>query len=218
MGKDNIQMAHYFSPTPETPSERQMIEARIHGIDFRFVSDTQVFSRRHVDFGTRLMIDTVISDLSARELRRGRLLDLGCGYGVVGIVMKRVFPAMDVILADVNERAVELSKENAKSNQCTFLNISESDGFESIEGDFQVVLTNPPVRAGKATVFSFYAGASEHLVPGGVLYVVLQKKQGALSSLNRLTELFGNCEVIEKDSGYWVMRSVTASVEHGGES
>lgn len=211
-------MAHYFSPTPDTPSDRQTIEARIHGMDFRFISDTEVFSRRHVDFGTRLMLETVISDLSKRELRRGRLLDLGCGYGVVGIVMKRVFPAMDVMLTDVNERAVELSKENAKANQCAFLNVSLSDGFEAIEGDFQVIMTNPPVRAGKATVFSFYAGAFEHLVPDGVLYVVLQKKQGALSSLNRLTELFGNCEVLEKDSGYLVMRSFKSAVERGGES
>jgi len=211
-------MAHYFSSIPETPSERQTIEARIHGIDFRFTSDTQVFSRRHVDYGTRRMLETAISDLSARELRRGRLLDLGCGYGVVGIVMKRVFPAMDVLLLDVNERAVELSGENAKANQCAFLNIKLSDGFESIEGDFQVIMTNPPVRAGKTTVFSFYAGAFEHLVPGGVLYVVLQKKQGALSSLNRLVELFGNCDVLEKDSGYWVMRSIKSSEEQGGET
>lgn len=210
-------MTHYFSPNPETPSERRMIEARIHGKDFQFVSDTQVFSRSHVDFGTRLMLETVISDLSLRELRRGRLLDLGCGYGVAGIVMKRVFPAMDVVLSDVNERAVELSVENAKSNQCAFLTIRASDGFESIEGDFQVIMTNPPVRAGKATVFSFYEGAFEHLATGGLLYVVLQKKQGAPSSLNRLTELFGNCEVLEKDSGYWVMRCIKSDGKAGGD-
>ncbi len=210
-------MAHYFTPVPETPSDRQTIDARIHGIDFRFISDTQVFSKKHVDFGTRLMLETAINNLSTREMRRGRLLDLGCGYGVVGIVMKRAFPAMDVWLTDVNERAVELSKENAKANQCAFLTIGTSDGFESIEGDFQVIMTNPPVRAGKATVFSFYAGAYDHLAPGGLLYVVLQKKQGAQSSLNRLLELFGNCEVLEKDGGYWVMRSIKSSVEHGGE-
>lgn len=203
-------MTQYFMQKPDSPSDRQQITTRIHGVDLLFVSDSQVFSRKHIDFGTRLLISTTINDLTDRKAGRGRLLDLGCGYGVVGIVMKRVFPAMDVVLVDINERAVELARENAAANRCKFLQIDSSDAFNSVEGTFDVIMTNPPVRAGKATIFLFYEGSFERLAPGGALYVVLQKKQGAASSLKKLEELFHSCEVLGKDSGYWVMRAIKA--------
>ncbi len=200
-------MAHYFDENPTTPSGPKTLEARFHGIDFVFTSDTAVFAKRQIDYGTKLLLDTAILDLHTRCIKKGRLLDLGCGYGVIGITMKRVFPAMEVVMADVNQRAISLTGENVKTNHCPFVSIVSSDAWANIEGDFDIVITNPPVRAGKKTVFSFYDGAFEHLTPGGFLYVVLQKKQGAPSSLTHMEQLFGNCEIIEKDAGYWIMRS-----------
>lgn len=200
-------MAHYFDEIPTSPSSPKSIDARFHGIDFVFESDSDVFSKRQIDFGTKLLLDTTILDLHTRCIKKGRLLDLGCGYGVIGITMKRVFPAMDVVMADINQRALALSKENAKTNHSSFITIVSTDGWEKIEGDFNVVLTNPPVRAGKKTIFAFYDGTFEHLLPGGFLYVVLQKKQGAPSSLSHLEQLFGNCEIMVKEAGYWIMRS-----------
>lgn len=200
-------MAHYFDENPTTPSGPKTLEARFHGIDFVFTSDTAVFAKRQIDYGTKLLLDTAILDLHTRCIKKGRLLDLGCGYGVIGITMKRVFPAMEVVMADVNQRAISLTSENVKTNHCPFVSIVSSDAWANIEGDFDIVITNPPVRAGKKTVFSFYDGAFEHLTPGGFLYVVLQKKQGAPSSLTHMEQLFGNCEIIEKDAGYWIMRS-----------
>jgi len=200
-------MAHYFDKNPTAPSDPNALEARFHGIDFFFSSDSAVFSKKQIDFGTKLLLDTAILDLHTRCIKKGRLLDLGCGYGVIGITMKRVFPAMDVVMADINERAIALSQENAKSNHSPFVSIVSSDGWSNLEGSFDVVMTNPPVRAGKQTVFAFYNGAFEHLCPGGFLYVVLRKQQGAPSSLTHLEELFGNCEILEKDAGYWIMRS-----------
>lgn len=200
-------MAHYFDENPSAPSGPREIMARFHGIDFAFVSDSNVFSKKFIDFGTRLLLNTAIEDLGTRGIRQGRVLDLGCGYGVIGVVMKRVFPAMDVTMADVNQRALALATENAKANHAPQVSILASDGWESIGGSFRVVMTNPPVRAGKKTVFSFYDGAFEHLEPNGFLYVVLQKKQGAPSSAAHLESLFGNCEVVAKESGYWIMRS-----------
>ncbi len=200
-------MAHYFDENPTTPSGPKTLEARFHGIDFVFTSDTAVFAKRQIDYGTKLLLDTAILDLHTRCIKKGRLLDLGCGYGVIGITMKRVFPAMEVVMADVNQRAISLTGENVKTNHCPFVSIVSSDAWANIEGDFDIVITNPPVRAGKKTVFSFYDGAFEHLTPGGFLYVVLQKKQGAPSSLIHMEQLFGNCEIIEKDAGYWIMRS-----------
>jgi len=200
-------MAHYFDEIPTTPSDPKSIEARFHGIDFVFASDSDVFSKKQVDFGTKLLLDTAILDLHTRCIKKGRLLDLGCGYGVIGITMKRVFPAMDVVMADINQRALALTQENAKTNHSPFVHIIPSDGWENLEGGFDVVMTNPPVRAGKKTVFAFYDGAFEHLLPGGFLYVVLQKKQGSPSSFTHMQELFGNCELLAKEAGYWIMRS-----------
>lgn len=160
-----------------------------------------------MDFGTKLLLDTAILDLHTRCIKKGRLLDLGCGYGVIGITMKRVFPAMDVVMADINQRALALTQENAKTNHSPFVTIVPSDGWANIEGGFDVVMTNPPVRAGKKTVFAFYDGAFEQLLPGGFLYVVLQKKQGSPSTFTHMQELFGNCELMVKEAGYWIMRS-----------
>ncbi|MBN1892675.1 MAG: class I SAM-dependent methyltransferase [Clostridiales bacterium] len=209
-------MKHYFSAKPDAPSERGRIETRIHGIDFCFITDSQVFSKRHIDFGTRLMIDTAIGEMTARGGGRGRFLDLGCGYGAIGITAKRVFPAMEVVLSDINERAVTLARENAALNHCKHVLVVESDGFSNIDGMFEVIMTNPPVRAGKQTVFSFYEGAYSHLNEGGSLYVVLQKKQGAPSSYNKLKEMFGDCEVLQKDGGYWVMRAIRKEARKDG--
>ena len=203
-------MAHYFDEIPVTPSGPRTLEARFHGIDFVFTSDSDVFAKKQIDFGTKFLLDTVILDLHTRCIKKGRLLDLGCGYGVIGIVMKRVFPAMDIEMADINQRAVGLAQENAKSNHCPFVSIVSSDAWQGLKGDFDVVMTNPPVRAGKKTIFAFYDGAFEHLHPGGFLYIVLQKKQGAPSSMAHLEGLFGNCEIIDKDSGYWIMKSQKA--------
>ncbi len=201
-------MKHYFSDKPETPSDRARVETRIRGIDLNFVTDAQVFSKKHIDFGTRQMLESAIADIGARGIGRGRLLDLGCGYGPVGITMKRVFPAMDIVMIDINERAIGLSRENAELNHSSHVSILQSDGFSAVDGAFDIILTNPPVRAGKKAVFSFFEGSYEHLNAGGLFYTVLQKKQGAPSAVTKLTELFGNCSVLKKEGGYWILGAV----------
>ena len=201
-------LAHYYEENPQGESDRRVIQARMHGMDFFFSTDSEVFSKKFLDFGSRTLLETAIDDLSAANRKKGKLLDLGCGYGPIGIIMKRVFPAMEVTMVDINSRALDLAKENAVNNGVKFIEVRKSDGCADVEGLYDVVLTNPPVRAGKQTVFSFYDGAYEHLAEGGFLYVVLQKKQGAPSSEKYLLEKFGNCEVIAKESGYWIMKSV----------
>ena len=180
----------------------------MHGMDFFFTTDAEVFSKKFLDFGSRTLLETAIEDLSANNRKKGKLLDLGCGYGPIGIIMKRVFPSMEVTMVDINHRAIELAKQNAEANSVKCVDVHPSDGCASVEGLYDVILTNPPVRAGKQTVFSFYDGAYEHMAEGASLYVVLQKKQGAPSSEKYLIEKFGNCEVIAKESGYWIMKSV----------
>ena len=134
--------------------------------------------------------------------------DLGCGAGIVGVTFKSYFARCEVYGTDVNTRAVALAEENAVNNNvdCTFL---ASDVTSALpEGLlFDTILTNPPVRAGKKTVFRFYEESFARLEKGGSLYVVLQRKQGAPSTRAKLTELFGNCTNVATDGGYHIMRA-----------
>ena len=197
-------MPHYFDPNPELDHKPGEMQVRLHGLDFNFVTDSGVFSRSRLDYGTNLLIEAVLAD---QKKMTGRLLDLGCGYGPVGIIMKRVFPALEVVLCDINSRALELARKNARLNQIHYMEILQSDGLQNVTGPFDTIMTNPPIRAGKAVVFRFFSEAAEQLKPDGQLYVVIQKKQGAPSALKKLQELFQQVEVIEHAAGYWVIRA-----------
>ena len=197
-------MAHYFDENPQAGHQIRYVETRLGGQDFQFKTDQAVFSRNHLDFGSELLITTVAAE---PMVPTGRLLDLGCGYGPVGIVMKRLFPALDVVLCDINTRALALATDNAAANQTRYLEIVQSDGLQALTGDFDLILTNPPIRAGKATVYRFYSESAAHLRPEGRLYVVIRKKQGAPSTLERLQSLFHRVDVIEKSGGFWIIRA-----------
>jgi 16S rRNA (guanine1207-N2)-methyltransferase len=197
-------MPHYFDENPDTSHQTKEIEVRIHGIDFRFITDRGVFSRTRLDYGSELLIETVIAD---QQKMSGKLVDLGCGYGPVGIIFKRAFPALDVTLCDINQRALTLARQNARANQVAYLSILHSDGLAVITGPVDYILTNPPIRAGKAVVHRFFSESRDKLAPGGLLYVVIQKKQGAPSALAKLKELFTEVEVIEHSAGYWIIRA-----------
>jgi 16S rRNA (guanine1207-N2)-methyltransferase len=184
-----------------------MIPYRMNGINFEFVTDTSVFSRKDIDFGTNLLIETLVKDIKARGPRMERFCDLGCGVGIVGIVIKSCFMAFDVTGVDINSRAVALARENSQNNGVNCKFISSDILFGVRDERFDIIATNPPVRAGKKTVFGFYEQSYEVLNPGGYLYVVLQRKQGAPSTMAKLEELFGNCETLSIDGGYRVMRS-----------
>lgn len=200
-------MTQYFDPNPLTPSERKLITYRMNGINFEFFTDTSVFSRKDVDFGTNLLIETLVKDIKARGPKMERFADLGCGVGIVGIVIKSCFMAFDVTGVDINSRAVALARENSKQNGVNCKFVSSDILFGVRDERFDIIATNPPVRAGKKTVFGFYEQSYEALNPGGYLYVVLQRKQGAPSTMAKLEELFGNCETLSIDGGYRVMRS-----------
>ena len=204
-------MPQYFEPNPDTESRRRIIDYRINGINFKFTTDTSVFSKTAVDKGTDLLLNSAIEDIKRRGPGRDEsLLDLGCGWGVVGIVMKSVFTLFDVTCVDINSRAVALTKENAGLNLRSPDTIIQSDILKALPEDklFDTVITNPPVRAGKKTVFEFYEQSFAHMKEGGAIYVVLQRKQGADSSKKKLDELFGNCETIDIKGGYHIMKSV----------
>lgn len=194
---------HYYSKNPQTKSNPQEWTNTLRGEKFRFQTDSGVFSKGDIDFGSRLLVETY-EDSSID----GPVLDVGCGYGPIGMAIAKAFPQKEVHMVDVNTRAIELAKKNAEKNSIENVKIYESDGLSAVaENDFSAILTNPPIRAGKETIFRFYEEAYDKLKQGGSLWVVIQKKQGAPSTQEKLTELFGDCQVIDKKKGYFIFEA-----------
>ncbi|HAV21288.1 MAG: class I SAM-dependent methyltransferase [Bacillota bacterium] len=192
---------HYFTEKPGSQRAIKEISVEIRGIPFIFRTDRGVFSRGKLDRGTRLLIDAM--DLDGAN----QILDLGCGYGPIGIVAAKLAPESEVIMVDVNERACELARENAVLNRVANTKVLCGDGFRPVRGmRFDLVLCNPPIRAGKSVVFSLIAEAREFLKPGGSLLVVARTKQGSKSILKHMSEVFDVALEIEKGGGYRVMK------------
>lgn len=194
---------HYYSKNPQTKSNPREWTDVLLGEKFRFQTDTGVFSKSEVDFGSRLLIETFEeADVD------GPILDVGCGYGPIGMAIAKKNPQKQVHMIDVNTRAIELAKKNVEKNDVSNVEIYESDGLSAVElTDFSAILTNPPIRAGKETIFRFYEEAAVKLVAGGSLWVVIQKKQGAPSTQVKLEELFGEVRVVDKKKGYFIFEA-----------
>lgn len=202
-------MEQYFTQNPTSEKEIYKFDWNVGKEVFYFYTSNSVFSKKGVDFGSMLLIETVLKE---NEDFAGTILDLGCGYGPLGVIAAKLLKTSFVTMCDVNERALELSSMNAKENKVVDrVKVIKSSAFENIKDNYDIIMTNPPIRAGKDVVFSFYEGAYDHLNKGGRLYVVIQKKQGAPSTKTKLESLFGNCETADKKSGYFIFRAVRES-------
>ena len=189
---------HYYTNNPTSEHEERSFRAVFAGRVLAFDTDAGVFSKQHVDPGSELLCKALPDTLS------GRVLDMGCGWGAMTIMTLARFPKVQMTMADVNERALSLAVSNVKKNRMEAAALL-SDGFEKVEGEFDAVITNPPIRAGKAVIYKMFEDAKAHLVSGGALYLVIRKQQGAPSALKFLKELYGKAEVIERDGGYWII-------------
>lgn len=195
---------HYFTNKPQAASEQSAWSYTLRGQTFKFVTDLGVFSKKTVDFGSRLLIETM--DLAS--MIEGDILDVGCGYGPMGLAFAKEAADRTVEMVDVNERALNLAKQNASNNRIPNVNIHVSNMYEQVEGDsFAAIVSNPPIRAGKSVVHGILTGAVDRLKPQGTLTVVIQKKQGAPSAKAKMEEAFGNAAVIAKEKGYWIIQS-----------
>lgn len=195
---------HYYSQNPEVGSDPQHFTFDLRGRSFRFKTDHGVFSKKEVDFGSRVLIDAF--ELPGVD---GPVLDVGCGYGPIGLSLAKEFPERTIHMIDVNERALSLASENAAANGVGNVEIYQSDRFEQVEEKkFSAILTNPPIRAGKETVHAIFTESAEHLAENGELWIVIQKKQGAPSAMEKMEELFSNVEVVVKKKGYYILKSV----------
>lgn len=195
---------HYFTNQPETAHNRKEWAYTLRGKKMHFITDSGVFSKGTVDFGSRLLIET----FNDQELVEGTILDVGCGYGPIGLSIAAT-SEREVEMVDVNERAIALAKENAQNNQINNVNIHVSNIYEQVEQkDYAAILSNPPIRAGKKVVHTILSEAYGRLKTGGVLMIVIQKKQGAPSAEKKMLEIFSNAEIVQKSKGYYIIQSV----------
>lgn len=190
----------YFASEPTCESKQVPCAFAYRGHGLNFMTDAGVFSKGELDTGTRLLLDAL------PELY-GDVLDLGCGWGAIGIAVKKTYPACRVTMLDVNRRALELCRFNAVRNGIT-AECMESDGMAEVMGrTFDFVITNPPIRASKPVIYRMFADAAGSLNEGGALYLVIRKQQGAESCMKYLKTLYAKVEKVTKSGGFWVLRA-----------
>ncbi len=192
-------MTHYFINDPNLKHNRKQIVFRFLGVDFVFESDAGVFSKDHVDPGTERLLSHIV-DAPVNQ----SFLDFGCGYGVVGCVVKALFSNCAVVASDINQRAIELTQKNAEINKVAITTIL-SDGFEMIHQQFDTIGFNPPIKVGKVKMYDLLTQCHQHLTTNGVLWLVIRKDQGAKSAMSYLSTLFKSVIIKEKYKGFWIL-------------
>lgn len=197
-------MEHYYTNNPTTESREKIINSTIANENLKFYTDNGVFSKESVDFGTKTMLESFTTDKE-----NAKVADIGCGYGVISIFLAKKYPTYKFTMVDVNNRVLELSKKNIELNNIeNEVEVLESNSFDNVEGNFDIVLTNPPIRAGKKIVHKIMTDSYEHLNAQGELWVVIQKKQGMASCKKLLEDTFSMVEVVSKNKGYYILKAV----------
>ncbi len=188
-------MSHYFVEDDSLTHKIKKIEYRFQGRDFVFTTDAGLFSKDHVDPATDILLNNI-------PVLSGALLDMGCGYGCMGIVLAKTY-SLKVTQADINQTAVDFTEMNCKYNGIES-EVVKSDCFGNISGSFDTIVINPPIHAGKAVTYKMYGDSVDYLNDGGKLYVVTLKKHGAESTYRKLESVFGECDTLYKKKGYYV--------------
>ncbi|MDG3142327.1 class I SAM-dependent methyltransferase [Streptococcus suis] len=192
----------YYEETPTSRHDIYDLKVTLLGETFYLKTDAGVFSKKMVDYGSQVLLNTL-------HFKAGdSLLDVGCGYGPLGIALAKV-QKLQVTMVDINSRAVDLAKENALQNKVK-ATIYQSNIYDAVSGQFDHIISNPPIRAGKDVVHTILEKAFDYLTTGGDLTIVIQKKQGAPSAKAKMADVFGNVEILKKDKGYYILRSVKA--------
>ncbi|WP_150202712.1 class I SAM-dependent methyltransferase [Streptococcus constellatus] len=189
----------YFAENPDAEHDIHELNVQLLGQNMTFLTDAGVFSKKMIDYGSQTLLKCL--DFHKQE----NVLDVGCGYGTLGLTLIKA-KEVKATLVDINQRALDLARQNANRNQ-VLATIFQSNIYQNVEGRFHHIISNPPIRAGKQIVHEVIAGSHAHLLDGGDLTIVIQKKQGAPSAKAKMEEVFGNCEILKKDKGYYILRS-----------
>jgi len=196
-------MAHYFDLDPSLESNERTITFSLSNKEYTFYTDNGVFSKSRIDEGSYIFLKVLLP-----LHLTGKILDLGCGYGPIGITLALNEEKASLTLADVNPRALALaSKSSVKLGVSSRVTCLQSDIYSNIEGPYDSIVVNPPIRAGKAVTYEMYRGAKQYLIDGGSLYIVIRRKQGAESAFKYLETVFENVIVLHKEKGYWIIKA-----------
>lgn len=191
-------MGQYFT-NENLPSNVKSTFCVVKGHKFTFLTDNGVFSKDGLDFGSRLLLESIpLDEVGAK------VLDMGCGYGTIGIIINKL-TNHDIDMVDVNLRAMHLARRNAKKNGCSNINIFESNCYQNITSKYNTIITNPPIRAGKKIVYEILMSAKKYLEQDGNLFLVIRKEQGAKSIISDLEKEY-NVEILEKKKGFFVLK------------
>ena len=190
---------HYYTENPASAHDERQVRLEALGNALVFTTDAGVFSRDGLDRGTEALLE-------ALPALSGRVLDLGCGWGPMGVALGKKYPGLEITMTDINQRAVALARRNLAANGVS-AEVVQGDGFEAVTGRFDAIVTNPPIRAGKSVIYGLFRQARDFLNPGGALYLVIRKQQGAPSALRFLRELYAEAEVIDRSGGFHVIRA-----------
>ena len=191
-------MSQYFDNDKNIKSEKRLIKFNYDNREFSMYSDNGVFSKDKFDFGTRILLENI--DIHSIC---GKVLDLGCGTGVVGLILGSLNKNISIDMVDVNERAIELARENIKLNNLNN-NIFISNVYSNVNDKYDYIITNPPIRAGKEVIRRFLLGAKDYLSDNGTLYFVMRKDHGVKSMIKELEEIY-KIEVINKEKGFYIV-------------
>ena len=195
-------MKHYYTENDDLISEPEQFIFNYRGKALTFVSDNGVFSKKMIDYGSRVLLEAISIDSSKKTL-----LDVGCGYGTFGIALKSVYPFLEIDMVDVNDRALNLARENLKLNNMS-ANVYLSNTYDKVENKYDLIVTNPPIRAGKEIVTKILVESKIYLNLNGEIWVVIQKKQGAPSAKKNLESIFKKVDIVKRDKGYYILRAI----------
>lgn len=190
-------LSHYFT-NDDVRSNIKTIKSIVDNNEYEFYTDYNVFSKNKIDFGTKLLLESI-------DKIEGEVLDFGCGYGIIGIFLRKKFD-VKVDMIDINKRAVLLTEKNIELHNLKSMRVFESDGYENINKKYDYIVTNPPIRIGKQKLYGILLNFNKHLNNNGKLILVIRKEQGAKSLIKELEKVY-IVEIINKKKGYYILRN-----------
>ncbi|NEW62723.1 methyltransferase [Granulicatella sp. zg-ZJ] len=196
---------YYYSHTPTSKTDEQKHTIVVANQTLSIWTDHGVFSKTGLDFGSRTLLETIKQDMILPK--NPAILDVGCGYGPIGLTLAKAYSDAFVTMVDINERAVHLTEKNIHENKVNHAKVLQSNVYEAITEQFDMIVSNPPIRAGKKVVHHILEESISYLKPNGYIVIVIQKKQGAPSAQKKMEDVFGNVTLLNRDKGYWILCS-----------